>query len=55
MPAQQDELDISAISEIAGEDLVNLLFEKAPRKVASRIEKAIDHYNELPPEHRTLT
>lgn len=45
MPAQQDELDVSAISEIAGEDLINLLFEKAPRKVASRIGKAIDHYN----------
>lgn len=45
MPAQQDELDVSAISAIAGEDLINLLFEKAPRKVASRIGKAIDHYN----------
>jgi hypothetical protein len=45
MPAQQDELDVTAISEIVGEDLINLLFEKAPRKVASRIGKAIDHYN----------
>lgn len=45
MPAQQDELDVSAISAVAGEDLVDLLFEKAPRKVASRIGKAIDHYN----------
>lgn len=45
MPAQQAELDVSAIAEVAGKDLIDLLFEKAPRKVVSRIEKAIEHYN----------
>ncbi len=45
MPSQQAELDVSAISEIAGEELISLLFKKAPKKVASRIAKATDHYN----------
>lgn len=45
MSAQQDELDITAISAIAGKDLIDLLFQKAPTKVASRIGKAIDHFN----------
>ena len=45
MPEERSELDLSAISDLVGTDLINLLFEKAPRKVASRIGKAIDHYN----------
>lgn len=45
MPAQQHELDVNAISEVVGKDLIDLLFQKAPTKVASRIAKAIDHYN----------
>jgi hypothetical protein len=45
MPAQQHELDVNAISEVVGKDLIDLLFQKAPTKVASRIGKAIDHYN----------
>lgn len=45
MPEERTELDLTAISDLVGTDLINLLFEKAPRKVASRIGKAIDHYN----------
>ena len=45
MPDQEAELDVRAISDVAGDSLIDLLFEKAPRKVASRIGKAIDHYN----------
>lgn len=45
MPGERTELDVTAISDLVGTDLIDLLFEKAPRKVVSRIGKAIDHYN----------
>jgi hypothetical protein len=36
MPAQQHELDVNAISEVVGKDLIDLLFQKAPTKVACK-------------------
>lgn len=45
MQGDRTELDLTAISNLVGTDLINLLFDKAPQKVASRIGKAIDHYN----------
>lgn len=45
MPNETTAVDLHAINDLVGEEIIDLLFQKAPRKVASRIGKAIDHYN----------
>ncbi|QBK29785.1 hypothetical protein [Roseitalea porphyridii] len=37
-------IDIAPFSDIAGEDVVSFIFEHAPRKVTTRVAKALDHY-----------
>lgn len=36
--------EISAFAEIVGEDVVSFIFEHAPRKVTTRVAKALEHY-----------
>lgn len=36
--------EISPFAEIAGEDVVSFIFEHAPRKVTTRVAKALEHY-----------
>lgn len=36
--------DITPFSALVGEEIVELIFELAPRKVLSRVSKALDHY-----------
>ena len=37
-------IDTSPFADIAGEDVVSFIFEHAPRKVTTRVAKAIEHY-----------
>lgn len=37
-------MDVTPFAELAGEDVVSFIFEHAPRKVTTRVAKALDHY-----------
>lgn len=41
---EMKEIDITPFSEIAGEDVVSFVFEHAPRKITTRVAKALEHY-----------
>ena len=41
---EEKPVDITPFSEIAGEDVVSFIFKHAPRKVTTRVAKAVDHY-----------
>ncbi|MGN7772202.1 hypothetical protein [Phyllobacterium sp. 22552] len=38
------EIDISPFSALVGEDVANFIFNHAPRKVATRVARALEHY-----------
>jgi len=44
MPDESGAIRIAPFAELAGEEIVGLIFEVAPRKVAARVGKALDHY-----------
>ena len=44
MPENADCDAIEPFAELVGRDVIELIFEVAPRKVRSRVEKALDHY-----------
>lgn len=41
---QKSEIDITPFSALVGEDIVSFIFEHAPRKVLTRVARALDHY-----------
>jgi len=45
-PAEQGsiEQDLAPFFELAGEDVMALIVDRAPRKVRSRVLKSLDHY-----------
>ena len=44
MPLPNSQLAIAPFAELVGRDVVELIFKVAPRKVGTRVGKALDHY-----------
>lgn len=44
MKASQTALDIEPFATLVGAEIIELIFEKAPKKVATRIAKSLEHY-----------
>ncbi|MBY3236916.1 hypothetical protein HFO17_20620 [Rhizobium laguerreae] len=41
---QKQEVDLQPFSDLVGEDIVGFIFDNAPRKVLTRVARALEHY-----------
>jgi hypothetical protein len=39
------EIDVTLFEDLVGEEVIRFILAHAPRKVAARFEKALDHFN----------